>query len=348
MITRIRTWATMRRRSREEGIISELRESLDFLELNQPIPVTLEEALRKSARSDWIAIPLSTLSVLALWLWGGWVFALTWSLGRGLVSFGNGISPPSWGGIVKAVERVEPMRVGLALPIFGFTLAISAGAIAFMVVCGFVLAQKIGGTATVNLSMLQQEGNSLPFSTAVAAWHMTQIVNSCAKADQATGEERVHKIVGIPGSSGVAKRAILRASRHRALSRPFSHHSAALRAHAALVLGRIDQAEEGLYRDPSPALRELAALWLTIAERYVDGRVGQLLSEDLSSVKPAKSRLQSALRAALAVVLTVGAVFFTASLDLPQAIEGYVIAGSAVAVLLLVYGARAIVELRRR
>ncbi|MFI6893698.1 hypothetical protein ACIBM4_06270 [Streptomyces sp. NPDC050256] len=347
MINRVRTWAATRRHVREEKITTELRESLDHLGLSQPIPEAVEAALHRTARSQWLTVPLSMFSLCAMWLWIGWSFALAWDISREMVGFGNGFNPPSWGRIVKAVEQTEPIRVGLALPLFGGVIAFSIALLALIVVGLFVAARRLCGAPTPHIA-LGMEMTFLPFNTALAVLLMVQIVNSCSKADQATGEERVHAIAGLPISSASAKRAILRASRHRAFSRPFSHHGAVLRDHAALVLGRIQQAEEGLYRDPNPALRELATMWLTIAERYVDGRVGELLSDDLSTVKPAKSRLRSALRAALAVILTVGTVFFTASLDLPQAIEGYVIASSAVAVLLLVYGARAIVELRRR
>ncbi|KPL30054.1 hypothetical protein JI76_34100 [Streptomyces anulatus] len=95
-------------------------------------------------------------------------------------------------------------------------------------------------------------------------------------------------------------------------------------------------------------LRELAGKWLTIAERYAEGRVGALLDDDLSEVEPARSLVRDRLRDVLAVLLTVVAVFFTASLELPQAIEGYVISATAVGVLLLVYGSGAILDLRRR
>ncbi|MFJ9213517.1 hypothetical protein [Streptomyces sp. NPDC102264] len=347
MINRIRTRATTRRQTREDKVTSELRESLDHFGLSQPIPEAVEFALRNTARSQWVTVPLSMLSLFATWLWIGWSFSLAWEISREMVGFGNGFNPPHWGGIVKAVEQAEPIRVGLTLPLFGGAISVSIGILVLIVVGFFAAARRLGGAPTSHIA-LGMEMTFLPFNTALAVLKMVAIVNSCARADQAICEERVHAIAGIPISSASAKRAILRASRHRAFSRPFSHHGAVLRDHAALVLGRIQQAEEGLYRDPNPALRELATMWLTIAERYVDGRVGELLSDDLSSVKPAKSRLRSALRATLAVILTVGTVFFTASLDLPQAIEGYVIAGSAVAVLLLVYGARAIVELRRR
>ncbi|MCX4734954.1 hypothetical protein [Streptomyces sp. NBC_01363] len=347
MIDYVRTWATTRRQAREEKVISELRESLDHFRLSQPIPETVEAALRKTARSQWATAPLSILSLITMWLWSGLFFALTWGFSRSLVGFANGLNPPPWDGIVKAVEQAEPIRVGLSLPFFGGAIAVAIGYVVAIVAGIFIMARGLGGAAISHITP-GLELAFLPFNTALAVLQMAQIINSCAKADQSVGEERVYAIAGIPRSSASAKRAIQRASRHRAFSRPFSHHGAVLRDHAARVLGRIQKAEEGLFRDPNPALRELATMWLTIAERYIDGRAGELLVEDLSSVNPAKSRLRSALRAALAVVLTVGTVFFTASLDLPQAIEGYVIAGSAVAVLILVYGARAVVELRRR
>ncbi|MFF2539507.1 hypothetical protein [Streptomyces cyaneofuscatus] len=315
--------------------------------MSRPIHAPLEAALRRTARSQWITVPLSMLSLLAMWFWVGLIFSLTWGIGRELFDYRHGFNPPPWVEMVKSVEDITPFRVGLAIPLFGAVIAFSIVMPVIIVVGIFALSRSLGGSPVSHITP-GVEVTFLPFKTALTVLQMTQIVNACAKADQEVGEERIHSVARIPVSSASAKRAILRSNRHRALSRPFSHHNAVLRNHAAQVVGKIQQAEEGLYRDPNPALRDLAALWLTIAERYIDGRVGELLSDDLSAVEPAKSRVQSALRAALAVVLTVGTVFFTASLDLPQAIEGYVIAGSAVAVLLLVYGARAIVELRRR
>lgn len=256
-----------------------------------------------------------------MWFWVGLIFSLAWGISRELFDYRRGFNPPPWVEIVKAVEDLAPFRVGLALPLFGAVIAFSIAMLVIIVVGFFALSRSLGGSPVSHITP-GMELTFLPFKTALTALQMTQIVTACAKADQEVGEERVHSVARIPVSSASIKRAILRSNRHRAFSRPFSHHNAVLRNHAAQVVGKIQQAEEGLYRDPNPALRALAALWLTIAERYIDGRVGELLSDDLSAVEPVKSRVQSALRAALAVVLTVGTVFFTASLDFRRPLRG--------------------------
>jgi hypothetical protein len=122
-----------------------------------------------------------------------------------------------------------------------------------------------------------------------------------------------------------------------------------LKQHARLIVSKLQETERKLDTDPGPALLELGELLLTIATRYAEGRICCLLDdENLNDVQPVGYRMGDALRAAVAVVLTAATVFAVASLDLPQAIEGYVIAGSGVAVLIMVYGPQVIVEYRRR
>lgn len=58
-----------------------------------------------------------------------------------------------------------------------------------------------------------------------------------------------------------------------------SHHRRVLKAHAAQVVGALRAAEARQDAEPAEALREMATL-VTIAERYVEGRLGQLLDQD--------------------------------------------------------------------
>ncbi|MGW3557713.1 hypothetical protein ACWDNT_10140, partial [Streptomyces sp. NPDC000963] len=270
MIHRMRAWATARRQAREEEALSKLRESLDELGLSQPIPESVEGALRQTARSEWVTVSLSILSLLATWIWIGWMFAFTWQVGREVASFGDGISVPAWGKVVDAVDRTEPFKVGMLIPMFGGAIAVSIGILIAIPVGLFVFSRMIGGTPSRVARAMGMEVTYLPFAAALAVRNMVEIANSCAEAGRASGEARVQSVAGIPAASASSKRAIMRASRHRAFWWPFSHHGAVLREHAALVLGRIQQAEERLYRDPQPALRELALMWLTVSERYGD------------------------------------------------------------------------------
>ncbi|MFD0265364.1 hypothetical protein ACFVGY_02040 [Streptomyces sp. NPDC127106] len=103
-----------------------------------------------------------------------------------------------------------------------------------------------------------------------------------------------------------------------------------------------------LDRAPGPALRKLANMMVTIADRYAEGRLGALLDDDLSAVDPYRKWLSDGKRHALALVLTVGSVFMVAVLDMPQALEPYVVAGSAAAALALLKGPQTIADFRRR
>ncbi|MFE7539042.1 hypothetical protein ACFU67_32770 [Streptomyces rhizosphaericola] len=59
-----------------------------------------------------------------------------------------------------------------------------------------------------------------------------------------------------------------------------SHHRRVLKAHAAQVVGALRAAEARQDAEPAEALREMAVMLVTIAERYAEGRLGQLLDQD--------------------------------------------------------------------
>ncbi|MCT9091729.1 hypothetical protein N4G70_23060 [Streptomyces sp. ASQP_92] len=59
-----------------------------------------------------------------------------------------------------------------------------------------------------------------------------------------------------------------------------SHHRRVLKAHAAQVVGALRAAEARQDAEPAEALREMAVMLVIIAERYAEGRLGQLLDED--------------------------------------------------------------------
>ncbi|MFG2875122.1 hypothetical protein ACGFYU_08940 [Streptomyces sp. NPDC048337] len=58
------------------------------------------------------------------------------------------------------------------------------------------------------------------------------------------------------------------------------YHERVVSAHTALVVGALRKAEARQDTDPEHALRELTVLLLTIAERYAEGKVGQLLNQE--------------------------------------------------------------------
>ncbi|MFH9195733.1 hypothetical protein [Streptomyces globisporus] len=113
------------------------------------------------------------------------------------------------------------------------------------------------------------------------------------------------------------ERAIWRAHRTRR-ARARRHNERQFNAHAALVVGALRKAEARQDSDPGRALEDLAVMLLTIAERYAEGRIDDLLDADqLADVVPAAPRERIR---AVVVGLTVVLVMASAALvGLPEA-----------------------------
>ncbi|MEE1737140.1 hypothetical protein PUR49_11620 [Streptomyces sp. BE147] len=96
------------------------------------------------------------------------------------------------------------------------------------------------------------------------------------------------------------------------------HNERQLKAHAALVVGALRRAEARQDSEPGRALEDLTVMLLTIAERYAEGRVNDLLDDDqLTDVTPAapRERLRMFVVGGVVVLVMAGA----ASLGLPDA-----------------------------
>ncbi|MEU4098707.1 hypothetical protein [Streptomyces sp. NPDC026673] len=86
------------------------------------------------------------------------------------------------------------------------------------------------------------------------------------------------------------ERAIWRAHRTRR-ARARRHNERQFKAHAALVVGALRRAEARQDSEPGRALEDLIVMLLTIAERYAEGRIDDLLDADqLAEVTPAAPR----------------------------------------------------------
>lgn len=112
------------------------------------------------------------------------------------------------------------------------------------------------------------------------------------------------------------ERAIWRAHRTRR-ARARRHNERQFKAHAALVVGALRQAEARQDSKPGPALEDLTVMLLTIAERY-EGRIDDLLDADhLAGVTPAapRERLRGIVVGFTVVLVMAGAAF----LGLPDA-----------------------------
>ncbi|WP_327575400.1 MULTISPECIES: hypothetical protein [unclassified Streptomyces] len=113
------------------------------------------------------------------------------------------------------------------------------------------------------------------------------------------------------------ERAIWRAHRTRR-ARARRHNERQFKAHAALVVGALRQAEARQDSKSGPALEDLTVMLLTIAERYAEGRIDDLLDADhLAGVTPAapRERLRGIVVGLTVVLVMAGAAF----LGLPDA-----------------------------
>ncbi|MFI8094063.1 hypothetical protein ACIF9R_38185 [Streptomyces sp. NPDC086080] len=113
------------------------------------------------------------------------------------------------------------------------------------------------------------------------------------------------------------ERVIWRAHRTRR-ARARRHNERQFKAHAALVVGALRQAEARQDSKPGPALEDLTVMLLTIAERYAEGRIDDLLDADhLAGVTPAapRERLRGIVVGLTVVLVMAGAAF----LGLPDA-----------------------------
>ncbi|MFB6810560.1 hypothetical protein [Streptomyces sp. NPDC056387] len=113
------------------------------------------------------------------------------------------------------------------------------------------------------------------------------------------------------------EQVIWRAHRTRR-ARARRHNERQFKAHAALVVGALRKAEARQDSDPGQALEDLIVMLLTIAERYAEGRIDDLLDADqLVGVAPAAPRERLRMIAVGGLVVLVMAA--AAILGLPEA-----------------------------
>ncbi|MFF3460721.1 hypothetical protein ACFYXH_41970 [Streptomyces sp. NPDC002730] len=113
------------------------------------------------------------------------------------------------------------------------------------------------------------------------------------------------------------EQAIWRAHRTRR-ARARQHNERQFKAHAALVVGALRRAEARQDSEPGRALEDLIVMLLTIAERYAEGRIDDLLDADqIAGVTPAapRERLRMVVVGLVVVLVMAGA----AVLGLPEA-----------------------------
>ncbi|MFJ4537680.1 hypothetical protein ACIP39_17195 [Streptomyces tibetensis] len=173
-----------------------------------------------------------------------------------------------------------------------------------------------------------------------------QAVVACGDAYGAgNGNRGAQRLRGAGSALREVEGAIWAARRTRGVTPVLRwHRRRILHRHAGQVVSRLRAAEERLDSDPAHALRELAALLLTVAARYSEGRVGALLDEaELVDVTPARDR--EALRLMAVATLTVAGAASLSSLGLPDGAMAPAVAAVALCAVAVIYRRRAVTML---
>ncbi|MFD5079660.1 hypothetical protein [Streptomyces sp. NPDC058371] len=112
------------------------------------------------------------------------------------------------------------------------------------------------------------------------AYRATSVILECATAYRRHAASGTVDLEPLLRASGLAYDDISRAHWMRGTI-PFDrrHRVNAVRAHARRVVSRVQWAETGLDADPAANLPAHASRWLTIADRYMECRIGALLDD---------------------------------------------------------------------
>ncbi|WP_413115463.1 hypothetical protein ACK1X7_20285 [Streptomyces sp. CY1] len=161
-------------------------------------------------------------------------------------------------------------------------------------------------------------------------------ISACAEARAAGGEMRAVALRKVSKQLGPVMRGLRTAHRQRSSVPRWSQRRKALDLHARQVTAALRKAEARLDSEPDAALRHMADMLLTIAERYCEARVGALLDEaQLEDVRPAPDR--EWIRIAVAAILVAGAVTGIAKLGLPDSAEPIVMLCSCLLILAIIW-----------
>ncbi|MGR6968108.1 hypothetical protein ACU639_00520 [Streptomyces cynarae] len=234
----------------------------------------------------------------------------------------------------------------LPRPFFGLVLLTAAVVFAF---CAFaftlaVLVPQVVGSLMSVLLLRSSRPEVTQTFTAVATKRRYELpvvvlsaIKACAAARKVSAEARPLHLRLVASAVSEVSRSVRKAHRTRGTITASSHRRRPLKQHAGVVVAALRAAESRLDTDTDQALTELGSLLLKIAERYVEGRLGQLLDEEeLAGLQPVPDR--EPLRLVLAAILfgagSVGAVFAS----VPEAAQTYLVGACGLLVLTLVYG----------
>ncbi|BAJ29064.1 MULTISPECIES: hypothetical protein [Kitasatospora] len=154
------------------------------------------------------------------------------------------------------------------------------------------------------------------------------------------------RVDDLPRLLRACERAVRQARNRRGTVPRFSHRQRALKDHAGRVVAALRVAESGLDTYPELARCDLAAKLHSIAEAYVEGRLGALLPEsDLKDVQPLRgfetTRLIALAAAYPVLTWTAGTVGLAGEVQAQTAMVGMLIAAAGL------FGRRALSTLQK-
>lgn len=302
--------------SRQDSAIERLQLDLDVLHVPWSVSGRMRVALRRryALRRVRLAVFIFLRMQCVLFALGAGFFLLLWLAGPPPADLSARQTGP------RLTERGEDVLEPLA-----WVVAIAFGiALTYLLATGMAAAFMGARRARTALRY------TLVMQIAVA-------ISACAAARQAGGERAARRFRSVAKQLAKVSRGIERSHRTRGTVPRWSHRRRVLKSHQRLVVGALRRAESRLDASPAEGLRELAELLVTIAESYVQGRIGELLTdEDLQGVEPEPDR--GRLRWFAALGLSIAAITGVALLDLPSAAEPSIISGVALLVTGLVYG----------
>ncbi|KAK1179708.1 hypothetical protein B7755_017085 [Streptomyces sp. NBS 14/10] len=281
-----------------DASVKRLRDDCDALGVGNPVPLRLRVALRRRLQLRQWKRAILGLALLSVGTLAGFTAAqFTVFLVRPDLSFVYQYSQASKdGSIWPQFDEMSPLEQAAAI----------TGLTAVFMWAVFKVVERWSGWQS-NIGRRRSQVARVFLARRYA------IVRECAEAIHACAVARQHREQRPAHTKKISKRlravrrAVLNAHSSRGSVPIFSARRKRLKLHERHVIAALQELEAKLDCSPNDARRELAEALLTIADRYCQGRVGDLLNEAQLTGVPTQ-RNWEALRYLFAFLLAAGDV----------------------------------------
>ncbi|MEU5666559.1 hypothetical protein [Streptomyces longwoodensis] len=297
-----------------DDLVKQLRNDCVALKLETSVPLRVRVALRRRLKLRvWMRVwALVIISLVALGASGLFVaFQWAWLAimpDTSLVDVLSGDLPEG----VKGSPVSEVGTWGLILAGYGLLALVLYGLL------------ELRGKRQVAAGRVHSQLAQIALARRYAlVMECAEVIHSCA-ASRRGGERKPARIKIISKQLKAVRRAVLDAHRSRGSVPLFSNRRQRLKEHQRYVAAGIQEIEARLDRAPDDAVRELAEALLTIADRYCQGRLGELLDQEQLTGVP-HQRNWDTLRYLIALTLAGGGITGLAITgSVPESAETYV------------------------